>query len=98
MTNEFVKTDTKLICNKQYCVYCAILAGTDSRGSYHNNDYEDFYICNCEGAVKAKSIEKRIYALKEELRILKQNAEEHRLNEVEYQEELRLLKNRFGKE
>lgn len=89
------RTTTRKIGNKDYCIYCAEVSKRDSDGSYHNNDYIEFDVCNCYGSRKAVEIKAEIddrWRAVEDL----PKIHKYKLDKMQFDIDLKELRDKWG--
>lgn len=89
------RTETRKIGNKTYCIYCAEPSKRDSDGSYHNNDYVEFDVCNCLGSKKAISIKQQIDQLWVDIEDLPR-IHQYKLDKMMFDIELAELRDKYN--
>jgi hypothetical protein len=70
---------------------------SDSSGSMHNGDWEDFWSCDCEGVHKVDKLQKEISKMQRNIAELK-TKNNPIFKEMEYKEKLKRLKREYNVE
>lgn len=60
-----IRTTTKYVDGKNVCIYCTKPAKSDSSGSMHNGDWDEFWACDCNGIIEADLARQEIRKLEE---------------------------------
>lgn len=93
---SYVRTISFTVGTKSYCTFCANKTKTDSEGSLHNNDYNEFDICNCEVAVAYNKIQEEIARLNNyAYHMINSREAKAKKDALEYAHALKMLKNRY---
>lgn len=96
MSSDKIETETEIVAGKHLCIYCGEECEIETRGGGHNNDYEEYPVCDCKESFLAKELHTAMSIAADKMKILKEGKGKEKINIMKYYIDLEQLRHRYG--